>query len=78
MEKEESILFPMLERGGTPFVFHPIGVMRTEHEEHAERLQYSITLTTGRHAASGRQQGLAAPLLRRQVAFRRPAAAHSP
>jgi iron-sulfur cluster repair di-iron protein len=38
MEKEEDILFPMLRRGGNPFVVHPIGVMRTEHDEHAERL----------------------------------------
>lgn len=42
MEKEESILFPMLERGGNPFVVHPIGVMRTEHEE---RLQHQLALT---------------------------------
>ena len=45
MEKEESILFPMLERGGNPFVVHPIGVMRMEHEEHAERLQHLLALT---------------------------------
>lgn len=45
MQKEESILFPMLERGGNPFVVHPIGVMRTEHEEHAERLQHLLALT---------------------------------
>jgi regulator of cell morphogenesis and NO signaling len=38
MEKEEDILFPMLRRGGNPFVVHPIGMMRTEHDEHAERL----------------------------------------
>jgi len=38
MEKEEEILFPMLRRGGNPFVVHPIGMMRTEHDEHAERL----------------------------------------
>jgi len=38
MEKEEDILFPMLRRGANPFVVHPIGVMRTEHDEHAERL----------------------------------------
>lgn len=45
MEKEESILFPMLQRGGTPFVVHPIGVMRMEHEEHDERLQQLMALT---------------------------------
>ena len=36
MEKEETILFPMLVRGGNPLVVHPIGVMRAEHAEHAE------------------------------------------
>lgn len=45
MEKEESILFPMLKRGGTHFVVHPIGVMRTEHEAHAARLQHVMALT---------------------------------
>ena len=45
MEKEESILFPMLERGGNPFAVHTIGVMRTEHEEHAERLTHLLALT---------------------------------
>ena len=45
MEKEETILFPMLTRGGNPFVVHPIGVMRTEHAEHAKRLAQMIALT---------------------------------
>lgn len=45
MEKEEAILFPMLARGGNPFVVHPIGVMRTEHGEHAERLAQLMHLT---------------------------------
>ena len=45
MQKEESMLFPMAERGGNPFVVHPIGVMRTEHEEHAERLHHLLALT---------------------------------
>jgi regulator of cell morphogenesis and NO signaling len=45
MEKEEAILFPMLGRGGNPFVVHPIGVMRTEHDEHAERLAVLMVLT---------------------------------
>ncbi len=45
MDKEESILFPMLARGGSPFVVHPIGVMRAEHEEHAENLVRLMTLT---------------------------------
>lgn len=45
MEKEETILFPMLVRGGNPLVVHPIGVMRAEHAEHAERLAQLLTLT---------------------------------
>ena len=45
MEKEETILFPMLVRGGNPFVVHPIGVMRAEHDEHAERLAQLLALT---------------------------------
>ena len=45
MEKEETILFPMLARGGNQFVVHPIGVMRAEHAEHAERLAQLIALT---------------------------------
>ncbi len=45
MAKEETILFPMLRRGGNPFVVHPIGVMRSEHEEHAARLAELMVLT---------------------------------
>jgi regulator of cell morphogenesis and NO signaling len=45
MDKEESILFPMLARGGSPFVVHPIGVMRREHEEHSENLVRLMALT---------------------------------
>lgn len=45
MEKEETILFPMLVRGGNPFVVHPIGVMRAEHDEHAQRLAQLLALT---------------------------------
>jgi iron-sulfur cluster repair di-iron protein len=45
MDKEESILFPMLARGGSPFVVHPIGVMRREHEEHSENLVRLVALT---------------------------------
>ncbi len=45
MDKEESILFPMLARGGSPFAVHPIGVMRREHEEHAENLVRLMALT---------------------------------
>lgn len=45
MEKEETILFPMLARGGSAFVVHPIGVMRMEHDAHAERLAQLMALT---------------------------------
>ncbi len=45
MEKEEAILFPMLARGGNPFVVHPIGVMRAEHADHAQRLAQLLALT---------------------------------
>lgn len=38
MAKEEGVLFPMLARGGSSFVTHPICVMMSEHEEHARRL----------------------------------------
>lgn len=44
MEKEETILFPMLVRGGNPFVVHPIAVMRAEHDEHAQRLAELLDL----------------------------------
>ena len=45
MEKEETILFPMLARGGSSFVTHPICVMMSEHEEHAHRLAQLMALT---------------------------------
>ncbi|MBK1611870.1 hypothetical protein CKO44_00100 [Rubrivivax gelatinosus] len=45
MEKEETILFPMLARGGSAFVIHPICVMMSEHEEHARRLTQLMALT---------------------------------
>lgn len=45
MEKEETILFPMLARGGSSFVTHPICVMMSEHEEHAHRLALLLDLT---------------------------------
>jgi regulator of cell morphogenesis and NO signaling len=33
MQKEECVLFPMMEDGGNDFIRHPIAVMRAEHEE---------------------------------------------
>ena len=38
MEKEESILFPMLRRGRGTFASGPIHVMRMEHTSHGEQL----------------------------------------
>jgi len=45
MAKEEGVLFPMLARGGSSFVTHPICVMMSEHEEHAHRLTQLMALT---------------------------------
>ena len=45
MEKEETVLFPMLKAGGTPMVRHPIGVMRDEHTNHGEQLERLMALS---------------------------------
>lgn len=45
MHKEEAILFPMLKRGGNPFVGQPIAVMRLEHTEHGATLDKLAALT---------------------------------
>lgn len=45
MEKEETVLFPMLKAGGTPLVLQPIGVMRDEHTGHGEQLERLMALT---------------------------------
>ena len=45
MEKEETVLFPMLARGGHPFAIHPINAMRPEHDDHAVRLAQLLALT---------------------------------
>jgi regulator of cell morphogenesis and NO signaling len=45
MQKEETILFPLLKAGGNPFVVHPIGVMRAEHTSHGETLEQLAALT---------------------------------
>jgi regulator of cell morphogenesis and NO signaling len=45
MEKEETVLFPMLKAGGTPMVRHPIGVMRDEHTSHGEQLERLMALS---------------------------------
>ena len=45
MQKEETILFPMLKVGGNPFVVHPISMMRGEHTSHGEQLDRLTALT---------------------------------
>lgn len=45
MAKEEGVLFPMLARGGSAFVTHPICVMMSEHEEHGLRLANLMAMT---------------------------------
>lgn len=47
MQKEEEVLFPMLQSGGNPFVGQPIGVMRAEHTEHGATLEKLADLTQG-------------------------------
>lgn len=38
MQKEETILFPLLKAGGHPFIGQPIGMMRQEHTSHGQAL----------------------------------------
>jgi regulator of cell morphogenesis and NO signaling len=45
MEKEETILFPMLKAGGNPFVVNPIHIMRMEHTSHGEQLERLAALS---------------------------------
>lgn len=45
MEKEETILFPLLKRGGHPMVGAPLQVMRAEHTEHGQSLENLMALT---------------------------------
>ncbi|MGG5811528.1 iron-sulfur cluster repair di-iron protein [Falsiroseomonas sp. CW058] len=47
MAKEEGVLFPLMRRGGHPMITHPIGMMRHEHDGHAEHLRALDRLTTG-------------------------------
>jgi len=47
MEKEEMILFPMLERGAGAMAGGPIHVMRMEHDEHGQYLQRLADMTGG-------------------------------
>jgi regulator of cell morphogenesis and NO signaling len=45
MQKEEQILFPMMNAGGHPMISAPIGMMRHEHDDHGERLAQLEALT---------------------------------
>lgn len=39
MQKEEQVLFPMMQAGGNEFIRHPIGAMRAEHVEAGDQLK---------------------------------------
>lgn len=39
MQKEETVLFPMMQMGGNDFIRHPIAVMRAEHAEAGDLLK---------------------------------------
>jgi len=39
MQKEEQVLFPMMQQGGHPMIGHPIAVMRHEHDDATTLLQ---------------------------------------
>ncbi|MCY1272480.1 Iron-sulfur cluster repair protein YtfE [compost metagenome] len=45
MQKEEQVLFPLIERGAGPMAGGPISVMRFEHDQHGEALQQLVDLT---------------------------------
>jgi regulator of cell morphogenesis and NO signaling len=47
MQKEEQILFPLIQRGGHPMISHPIAVMRHEHDEHGVNLDKLAALANG-------------------------------
>ena len=45
MEKEEQVLFPMMQAGGNPMIAHPIAMMRHEHDEHDDALSALAAVT---------------------------------
>jgi regulator of cell morphogenesis and NO signaling len=45
MQKEETVLFPLMRRGGHPMIGHPIAVMETEHDQHGVHLRKIQALT---------------------------------
>ncbi len=53
MAKEEQVLFPMMRSGGNAMIAGPIGVMRHEHDAHAEMLRTLEHLTHGHAPPEG-------------------------
>lgn len=47
MQKEETILFPLMRRGGGPMIVGPISVMIAEHDDHGANLRKLEQLTNG-------------------------------
>jgi regulator of cell morphogenesis and NO signaling len=53
MQKEEQILFPMMQQGGNPMIVHPIAVMRHEHDDttvllnNVEHVTHGLSLPVG-------------------------------
>ena len=47
MQKEEQILFPMMQQGGNPMIVHPIAVMRHEHDDTTNLLHNVEHVTNG-------------------------------
>jgi regulator of cell morphogenesis and NO signaling len=47
MQKEEQILFPMLERGVPPVGLPPVEMMRFEHDQHGQALARLVELAHG-------------------------------
>jgi regulator of cell morphogenesis and NO signaling len=45
MQKEESILFPLLKAGGNAFMNQPINMLRAEHVHHGAMLEHLAELT---------------------------------
>jgi regulator of cell morphogenesis and NO signaling len=47
MTKEEQVLFPMMQRGGSPVISHPITQMRQDHDDATEHLTRIEQVTHG-------------------------------
>jgi regulator of cell morphogenesis and NO signaling len=45
MGKEETVLFPLMRRGGHPMIANPIFMMQHEHDQHGETLRRLQSLT---------------------------------